>query len=65
MAITFIFLACITTAALLAFWVGRIFFLLLKILIIAALVYFVFTRVEVLQWKDRMLEKVSPPAQLL
>lgn len=65
MATSLIFFACLTAAALLAFLVGRVFFFLLKVLIVGALIYFVMTRVEVMKWKDSLREKISPSGQML
>jgi len=65
MATTLILFACLTAAALLAFWVGRVFFFLLKIAIVVALIYFVMTRAEVVKWKDSWRGKISPPAEML
>ncbi len=66
MTLTLVFLASITTAALLAFWIGRTFFFLLKLLILAALIYFVATRVDFQSWKEKLTgPKALTPAQLL
>jgi len=65
MTTTLIFIACMTAAAVAALLIGRLFMLAVKVLILAALVYFVATRVDFTELKEKVRTKISPNTELL
>jgi len=65
MTTTLIFIACMTAAAIAALLIGRLFMLAVKVLIIAALIYFVATRVDFTDLKEKVRTKLTPQTELL